>query len=87
MICFGNASADRVTQAQWKNSEQWSIPDDIIYELVHYFGHVSLLKSSFPWRKLFWLSQDMFLLLGLLKVILSLVYSDIDTTPETNPQS
>jgi len=86
MICFRNASADRVTQAQWKNSEQWSIPDDIIYELVHYFGHVSLLKSSF-WRKLSWLSQDMFLLLGLSKIILPLVYSDIDTTPEINPQS
>ena len=87
MICFGNASADRVTQAQWKNSEQWSIPDDIIYKLVHYFGHVSLLKSSFSWRKLSWLSQDMFLLLGLSKIILPLVYSDIDTTPETNLQS
>jgi len=35
---------------------------DIIYELVHYFGHVCLLKSSFSWRKWFWLSQDMFLL-------------------------
>ena len=86
MIRFRNASADRVTQAQWKNSEQWSIPDNIIYELVHYFGHVSLLKSS-SWCKLSWLLQDMFLLLGLSKIILPLVYSDIDTTPETNPQS
>jgi len=86
MIRFRNASADRVTQAQWKNSEQWSIPDDIIYELVHYFKHVSLLKSS-SWCKLSWLSQDMFLLLGLSKIILPLVYSDIDTTPETNLQS
>ena len=36
MTYFGNASADRVTQAQRKNPEQWSIPDDIIYELILY---------------------------------------------------
>jgi len=36
MTCFGNASADRVTQAQRENPEQWSIPDNIIYELVLY---------------------------------------------------
>jgi len=36
MTCFGNGFADRVTQAQRKNPEQWSIPDDIIYELILY---------------------------------------------------
>jgi len=36
MTCFGNASANRVTRAYRENPEQWSIPDDIIYELVLY---------------------------------------------------
>ena len=49
MTCFGNASANRVTQAEQMSPEQWLNPDDIIYELVLYFGQVSLLKSS--WRK------------------------------------
>jgi len=38
MFCFGNASVDRVTQAEQKNLEQLPIPDDIIYELVFFWN-------------------------------------------------
>jgi len=46
-VCLNDLFWKWIRQSNYReNLERWSIPDDIIYELV-----VSLLKSSFSWRK------------------------------------
>jgi len=85
MICFRNASADWVTQAEQKNPEQRSIPDDFIYELELYFGHYSKPPShgvnDFCCRKTCFSNQlHAFKNRSTCKIILPLVW-DINTTP------
>ena len=82
MIRFGNTSADRVTQAQWKNGQFLSISYTSLYIILDMYLYS---KAPSPGVNDFGCHRTCFSCQ--LEIILPLVYPDIDTTPATNLQS